>query len=229
MNINIVYSSNNEKDIILEENIKNTIGYKKYKIIRYMNYNEFSLSILYNRAISENYEKNSIFVFIHNDIIFKTKNWGIILINKFKYNNIDLIGVAGSDYIDETGKWWNNKNRRYGIVEHDDGMKKYTSYFSDKILNIQRCVIIDGLFMALKITQDDIQYKYFDENYGKFHFYDVASCVKLFMSGFNIGVITDIKILHKSIGRINNEWEDNKNKFIKNYYNYLPLDINDYD
>lgn len=63
----------------------------------------------------------------------------------------------------------------------------------------------------------------FDESFGKFHFYDLSFCLPNYFSGVEIGVITDIRILHKSIGQTNNEWEENRIKFIEKFNNYLPI------
>ena len=64
-----------------ENNIKNTIGCK-HEIIRYVNKNEFSLSEVYNKALTEHFEDDSIFVFCHNDITFDTNKWGMLLLVK---------------------------------------------------------------------------------------------------------------------------------------------------
>jgi hypothetical protein len=220
-NIIVVYSSHLSKEVddVFEKNIKNTIGCG-HKIIRYENKNEQSLSKIYNSAIEKYNNKNSIFVFIHNDIEFKTDKWGMLLLTKFNNSVFDIIGVAGTDFLDETGKWWNNKNRLYGIVNHTDGYKTWESKFSGKFIGLKECVLVDGLFIAL---DGDELGKCFNEEYGMFHFYDISMCTEAYLNGYNIGVTTDIRITHKSVGVVNEEWEKNRLKFIEEYKDELPI------
>lgn len=225
--INVVYSSNKtiEEDSKLEENIKKTIG-SKHEIIRYQNNNQFSLSQLYNKALKKYKSDDSIFVFIHNDIKFETSKWGLMLLTKFNNSDYQVIGVAGTDKLDDTGIWWNNKQNLYGIVNHTDGYKTWESRFSGNIKGVKECIVIDGVFMA--INPDEIKGKCFDENYGKFHYYDIATCLKLYLDGFNIGVLTDIRLTHMSIGVTNKEWDENRLKFIEEYKDELPVNVIDY-
>lgn len=217
----VVYSSHlsENDDFEFEKNIKNTIGCEHY-IVRIENKNEKSLSQVYNDAIKKFNIDNNIIVFIHNDVEFETDKWGLILLTKFNNSKYDIIGLAGTDYLDETGKWWNNKNRLYGIVNHDDGIRKWESKFSNKFVGIKECVVVDGVFIALDPTELN---ECFNINYGKFHFYDVSMCVEAYLNGYNIGVTTDIRITHKSIGVTNNDWEENRIKFVEEYKNELPL------
>ncbi|MFW5847383.1 MAG: glycosyltransferase [bacterium] len=222
--INVVYSTqyddkfNNKFDLT----ISNSIGVQ-HRIIRYINKGDFSLSELYNKALKEHKTKNSVFVFIHNDIIFKTKNWGKILLNKFNKFDYDIIGVAGSKLLNKNGIWWSDKKKLYGIVEHTDGVKDWKSTFSGKINGIEEVVTIDGLFMG--VNPDFLQNE-FNESYKGFHFYDVSFCLSNYLDGCYIGVTTDINILHKSIGEVNDNWEKNRQQLIEEYKEYLPVHVN---
>jgi len=93
-NVVVVFSSHrseeeNEKFI---KHIESTIGVR-HKVVCYPNFNEFSLPQIYNNAIKDHNEPNSVFVMCHNDINIKTKNWGKILINHFNHSNYSIIGV----------------------------------------------------------------------------------------------------------------------------------------
>jgi glycosyltransferase involved in cell wall biosynthesis len=55
--------------------------------------------------------------------------------------------------------------------------------------------------------------------------YDVNFCFKNFISEVNIGVLTNIRITHKSIGMTNDQWEKNKNIFVDKYKPYLPTKV----
>jgi hypothetical protein len=225
--INVIFSShlsNNEDDKFINH-IKDTIGVV-CDVFCYKNYNEFSLTQIYNRGYNEHIEDNTIFVFCHNDITFKTSNWGKILLKKFNNSDYDILGVAGSTFIGENGVWWTDRSKMHGCVEHTNGISNWvSSYSNERVGMIVPVVLIDGLFMAFK---PDENMKPWNEDFNSFHFYDVVKCVENYLDGFNIGVINDIRILHQSIGQTNDKWEENRIKFINQYGNNLPIDINDY-
>jgi hypothetical protein len=217
----VVFSSHlgDEKNNEFINHIHDTIGVN-HEVICYENYNEYSLTEIYNKAIDEYNSENIIMVFCHPDIILKTKNWGRILLTKFNSTNFDIIGVAGTTYLAETGRWWEDRSKMLGIVEHTNGLSEWVSEYSKPINEIKEVVMIDGLFMA--INCNNITHK-FDEDFKGFHFYEISMIFPNYLDGCNIGVTTSIRILHKSIGMTNQQWEDNRQLFIKKYNDELPI------
>lgn len=211
----VVFSSHlsDENNNTFISHIAKTIGCK-FRIVCYKNNNEFSLSELYNKAISENSEPDSIFVMCHNDIIFKTNNWGKLLLQKFNSTDYGIIGVAGSTYIPKSGMWWEDRSKMHGVVEHRNEISEWVSEFSTETNEIQDVVMIDGLFISF--DSDKIKKK-FNENYGKFHFYDITFSLDNYDEGVDIGVVSNIRILHNSVGQVNESWEENRLKFISEY------------
>lgn len=217
----VVVFSSHLGDTVNEEftnQVHKTIGIT-HEVVCYENYNEFSLSEIYNKAIDAHYYNDVVMVFCHPDIIFKTQNWGKILVNAFNHSQYGIIGVAGTVCLPESGMWWEHKDAMYGIVEHTDGTNTWTNTYSKPIGGLQGVVTIDGLFMAVDCGVTPHR---FDESFGKFHFYDLSFCLPNYLDGVNIGVTTNIRILHKSIGMVNEDWEKNKDKFAKYYAKYLP-------
>jgi hypothetical protein len=221
----IVYSSHlgDNEDSKFNQHIDNTIGIKNYEILRYVNHGQYSLPQIYNQALKNYYNDSAVFVFCHNDIIFKTNNWGKIILNRFNNNNdFDIIGVAGSTYLPESGKWWEDPSKMIGIVEHTNGISEWVSQYSEKFYGIKEVVLIDGLFMA--VNPNTIEH-YFDEDFNGFHMYDLSFCIPNYLDGNNIGVLTDIRILHKSIGMTNQQWEENRQKLVNKYNDELPIKL----
>jgi glycosyltransferase involved in cell wall biosynthesis len=218
----VIFSSHlgNEENNKFIKHIHDTIGIK-HEIYCYENYNQYSLSEIYNKAIDEHYTKDSIIVLIHNDLIIKTNQWGKILLKHFNNSDYGIIGLAGTTYLDkDSGVWWSDKSKMVGQVSHTNGISEWVSEYSNPIKGIQPVVNVDGVFIA--VDCDKIVHK-FDENYGKFHFYDLSFSVKNFLQNVNVGVISDIHILHKSVGRTNEEWELNRQKFAEEYKDELPI------
>lgn len=219
----VVFSSHlgDSSNEAFKKHIHQTIGVE-HKVVCYENYNERSLSEIYDQAISEHYDHKTIMVFCHSDIVIKTKDWGKTLLNHFNRSNYGIIGVAGTTYLSETGRWWENQKTMCGIVEHTDGEKTWVNSYSPPISTIKPVVCVDGLFTAIdygKVSHD------YDNDFGKFHFYDVGFCLPNYLEGVNIGVITGIRILHKSIGVTNSDWEVNRIKFAEKYKDDLPISV----
>lgn len=221
-NIVVVFSSHftNEENEKFIKHINNTIGVK-HKTVCYTNFNQFSLPQVYNSAIKEHNDENSIMVFLHCDLIIKTPNWGKILLNKFNNSNYSIIGVAGTTFLDKSGCWWTDRSKMLGIVSHTNGVSEWVSEYSPERKGIITPVIlIDGLFMA--VDCNNIKHQ-FDEEFKGYHLYDISLCFPNVLDGINIGVTTDIRILHKSIGQTNEQWEANRLQFAEKYKDNLPM------
>lgn len=237
--IGIIYSTNNDDVFIKkynEELLSNCgIGESNIEIYPIVNYGEYSLPEAYNLGIkyfSKNFNIGEyILVFIHHDIEFDTKEWGKKLLKHFnKPNNpYQIIGVAGATELFQHACWWltadsksMNTKSMMGIVNHDNGIRKWESRYSEPHVGVKPVLLIDGLFMA--VDTEEIENK-FDETYKGFHFYDVSFCIPNYLDGCNIGVITDVRITHKSIGQTNDQWELSRQKFAEQYKEELPLKV----
>lgn len=219
----VIFSSHlgEEEDNKFIDHVNDTIGVK-HDVHPFPNYNQFSLPQIYNEAIDKYSEKNAIMVFCHNDIVFKTKDWGKKLLAKFNNLDYQIIGVAGSTYMPESGRWWDDPSKMMGIVEHTNGVREWVSEYCKPFSGVKDVCLIDGLFMA--VDANDIECR-FDEDFNGFHFYDLSFCIPNWLDGVNIGVVTDIRILHKSVGMTNQEWENNRQLFVHKYGADLPINI----
>lgn len=216
--ITIGYSTRQHNPLFIDY-LKKSCGMKKIQVIEKINNNEKSLSEVYNQIIDES-EFNHV-VFCHDDIEFDTNNWGNKLLKIFSRNeDYGIIGVAGTtDLID--GRWWTLKKSMTGIVSHKHEGKKWTNFYSqDQNNKLKEVVILDGLFFAFDKTKIK---KKFDEDFEGFHFYDIPFCFQNYLSGVKIGVTTQIRITHKSIGITNESWKKNKLLFESKYGNNLPV------
>jgi hypothetical protein len=221
-NIVVVFSSHlsEEENQKFIQHIGATIGVK-HKAVCYPNFNQFSLPEIYNRAIKEHNNETAIIVFCHNDISFKTKEWGKILLNIFNYKNFQIIGVAGTTFLAENGVWWHDRSKMHGVVEHTNGITTWVNEYSPpKKGFVKPVVLVDGLFIAADCNNIcDL----WDEEFKGFHLYDLSFCVPNYLDGCEIGVTTDIRILHQSVGMTNQQWEENRKQFVEKYKNDLPI------
>jgi hypothetical protein len=206
------------------EHLQKTSMYKDVEIIQKVNNGEKSLPQVYNEIINES--KYDIVVLVHDDIIFETKNWGENVLKHFKKNqDYGILGLAGTKYLPENGRWWEVMAAAYGVVNHTDGQKKWASTFSkDGGKRIDETIIVDGLFIA--IDKNRIKHM-FDESFDGFHFYDLSFCLPNFLDDVGVGVIYDVRVTHLSVGMTNEKWEENRKIFAEKYADELPIDISD--
>jgi len=195
---------------------------KRIQIIEIVNTGDRSLTECYNQILSESIYDNV--VFCHNDITIETKQWGSKLLKMFANNpNYSILGVAGSKYLPSNGRWWENPKKMYGRVKHTHEGKSWLSTYSDDLgQQVEDAVIVDGVFFAVDKTKLKTN---FDEKVKGFHFYDVTFCFDNYLQGAKIGVITTIRINHKSIGITNEDWETNRLLFSEKHKDNLPVNI----
>jgi hypothetical protein len=218
--ITVIFSTREDKPEHIEH-IKKTSGiHKGLEVIQYINNGEYSLTELYNKGLDES--ENNIVIFCHDDIIFDTKNWGKKLLKVIEKNpEYGIVGIAGSRELPSSGKWWENPLHMYGQVFHQKDNNRWLSKYSPKKpLFLDNVVIVDGLFFVVK--KDQIKER-FDESVKGFHFYDVDFSFRNYIAGVKVGVTSDIDVTHLSIGETNEQWEKNREEFVKKYEDKLPV------
>jgi hypothetical protein len=218
--ITIGYSTR-ESNPNFQEYLKKSSGIYKVQVIEKVNNGEKSLSQIYNEIISES--QYDIVILCHDDIYFESNNWGKKIIKNFENSDYGIIGVAGTTNISESGRWWEDMTKMSGIVNHENGGKKWESKYSNSIPNtLQEVCLIDGVFISFNKNKIE---KKFNESVKGFHFYDVYFSVENFQSGVKIAVTHDIRVTHKSIGMTNEKWEENRIKFSEEFKDFLPIKI----
>lgn len=220
--ITVVCSSKNDLTEF-EKHVNQTCGlHNKVQFIGIHNEGTLSLPEAYNYGLKT--ATNDIVVFMHDDITIETKQWGNKLLKLFNDNpEYSILGVAGSKYMPESGRWWENPKKMYGRVQHTHEGKTWLSSYSDDLgKEIEETVIVDGVFFAVDKTKIAFG---FDESYAGFHFYDVSFCFRNFLSGKKVGVTTIVRVNHRSIGMVNEAWEANRVQFAEQYADTLPVNL----
>jgi hypothetical protein len=219
--ITAVYSTKETKTWHKEHIIKTSGLGKGIEVIEYINNGEFSLTEIYNKGLND--AKNSIVVFLHDDIYFDSNNWGNKIIKHFEQSEYGILGLAGTTDVPESGRWWEDRSKMVGIVNHENGGKKWESKYSKNWANeIKDVAVVDGLFFA--VHKDRIKTG-FDENVKGFHFYELDFVLGNHLLDVKIGVIFNVRVTHKSIGMTNQQWEENRLQFVEKYKDNLPIKL----
>lgn len=218
--ITIGYSTKSHKPEFIEYLIKSS-GFKKVKVIEKINNGDKSLSQVFNEILDES--ETDIVVLCHDDIYFDSTAWYPKILKHFEKSDYGILGVAGTRSMPKSGMWWEDRKKMIGIVNHESGGKKWESKYSEPFgNNIEPSIILDGVFIA--IHKKRIKKKFVEEFEG-FHFYDIPFTFENYLEGVKIGVITNVRITHKSIGQTNDQWEKNRQLFEKKYESNLPVKL----
>ena len=223
--ITVIFCSkkNGEENKGFIDHIKETCGCD-LNVICVHNPDGISISKIYaDMTVNEEIETN-IIVYIHDDIEFLRKGWGKEILRLFNENEkYGIIGVAGSAQFDENGAWWNYE-KKFGQVLHRWEGKSWLTAFSPLLdKDLQEVAVIDGLFIA-------IHKKRISENFSReiesFDFYDIYFCLSnLLKKKCKIGVTTNIRIAHNSIGKLKDSWYKNREIINEEFGRKFPIDI----
>ena len=112
--ISIIISSYQDKFYsALEKNIAETIGIP-YEIIKIVNPNLMGICEAYNKGASM--AKYNYLLFLHEDVIFHTKEWGQKLVSHLEKENVGVIGIAGSNYVPRFPIGWHVPDDKYNFL-----------------------------------------------------------------------------------------------------------------
>ena len=205
------------------EHIKETCGCDTH-VYMIHNPNGVSISKVYADMMTNQEIDANIIVFIHDDIEFLRKGWGKEVLRLFnEHEDYGIIGVAGSAQFDENGAWWNYE-KKFGQVLHRAEGKSWLTAFSPLLdKDLQEVVVIDGLFMAVhknRIAEN------FSRDLEGFDMYDIFMCISNWLAKkCKIGVTTNIRLAHNSVGKLKESWFKNKEIINEKFGKYFPIDI----
>lgn len=205
------------------EHIKETCGCDTH-VYMIHNPDGVSLSKIYADMLVNKEIDSDIIVFIHDDIEFLKKGWGAEVLRLFNdHEDYGIIGVAGSSQFDERGAWW-NYDKKYGQVLHRAEGKSWLTAFSPLLTkDLEDVVVIDGLFMA-------VHKKRISENFSRelegFDMYDIWFCLSnYFAKKCKIGVTTNIRLAHNSVGKLKDTWYKNREIINNKFGNRFPVEL----
>ena len=214
---------NTEENKGFVEHIKETCGCDTH-VYMIHNPDGVSLSKIYADMVVNKEIDSDIIVFIHDDIEFLKKGWGKEVLRLFnEHKEYGIIGVAGSAQFDENGAWWNYE-KKYGQVLHRNEGKSWLTAFSPLLTkDLEDVVVIDGLFMAVhkrRISEN------FSREIDGFDMYDIWFCLSnFFAKKCKIGVTTNIRLAHNSIGRLKETWYKNREKINNEFGSKFPVEL----
>jgi hypothetical protein len=223
--ISIIICSINEILLAqLKNNIADTVGVK-YEIIAVDNTkNEHSIAAAYNLGASQaNYPY---LCFVHEDVCFHTKNWGVNLIAHLSNMAISLLGILGSliktrcpsgvyipiQKLNRVNQLQRTKN---SSTDH-----YYENPYNETYSEVK---LLDGMFLATTKSNHN-KYNFNEQLLTGFHGYDVDYSLGQSANGKAV-VVYDILIEHFSYGGNTTPWIEAQIKITNKWQGKLPQHI----
>jgi hypothetical protein len=205
------------------EQIKETSGCDTH-VYYIHNPDGISISKIYADMLESPDVNDNIIVFVHDDIEFLRKGWGKEILRLFnEHEDYGIIGVAGSAQFDSNAAWWNYE-KKFGQVLHRNEGKSWLTAFSPLLdKDLQEVLVVDGLFIAVhrqRVSEN------FNRDLEGFDLYEIYLCMaNYFAKKCKIGVTTNIRLAHNSIGKLKDSWYKNREIINEIFGKYYPIDI----
>lgn len=186
----------------LEKNIAETIGVT-YEIVKIHNPGTMGICAAYNKGGT--LAKYPYLLFLHEDVLFHTENWGEKLITHLEKPNCGVVGIAGSNYVPQAPSGWYMLKKEHNfisIIQNDKsgGNKKKIKTFDE--IRVP-AFGLDGVFMAVK-REIYAEIKFCNYLTG-FHSYDLDFSLAV-GAKYNNYIISDITVEHFSEGVDGKDW-----------------------
>lgn len=218
----VVCSVNADLALQVSRNIHETIGVPFEMIVIDNTANPRSITQVYNDgARRANFD---ILCFVHEDVLFKTQNWGQTVTTCFQTDKtLHLLGVAGGRYKSRTYSGWASGFKKFDCINvlHADKNGIEERFFSNPTgSDLVDTVTLDGVFICA--TREAWLGNPFDERIEGFHLYDIDFSFRNHLTG-RVAVTFNIEIVHLTEGgNFGDEWVANTMKWHSLFRNRLP-------
>lgn len=173
--------------------------------------------------------KYDIYCFMHEDIFFDTKGWGLKVAAHLSSKEFGLIGLAGGGIKSKVPSSWASLifSSEISYVQHFKNPQRETKIVRtdspQDSSTIKNVVCIDGFWMCT--TREVFAQHYFDEKtFRGFHGYDIDFSLQVFTQ-YKVGVVFDIIVHHFSEGSFDKTWLINAIAVSKKWAAVLPFSV----
>ena len=196
----IISSYRPEQYAALKKNIAATCGCI-YELIKVDNPNLMGICEAYNKGATM--AKFDHYLFLHEDILFHDKYWGVKLLNHLSCPNTGVIGVAGGSYVPKAPCGWATISpyNHLSLIQNDSIGKNQVHYKLD--VSKKNVLGIDGAFLA--VSKQTYLNHPFNEKVQGFHGYDLDFSLRIAKNKKNY-VVSDILLEHFSHGNPDIKW-----------------------
>jgi len=219
----IICSRALELPLELQQNIAHTIGMDyEFVIVNNAN-NERNIFEAYNEGVR--LAKGDILCFMHDDILFRSTDWGKVVNKAFENKICGLVGVIGCQFLsNRVQPWWHLGHHLGCITQGYFENGEYRTLQDGESLQEEskEGVAVDGLWFCVRRKLFDT-IRFDDITFDNFHCYDVDTCMQVIEAGYQVRVLRDVKIEHKSGGNASSEYFVQMDRFVNKWGRKLPI------
>ena len=223
----IICSRNNDIPDSLKQSIAETIACQYELVIIDNTKNSLSIFQAYNEGIRRS--TGEILCFCHDDILFKTMQWGEKIQHFFQDDSIGQIGIAGTHFLpDAPMYWWSSPFISQFNLENDKGVIKKNDtrhYFHGNLADV---VAVDGVcFFIPRVLFSRLSFD--EKRFDGFHAYDMDISMQILQLGKRVCVTDVLTIEHQwSEDSFKNKkymakLDENLNLFYEKWKSILPI------
>lgn len=190
----VICSRSSDISSELKNNISETIGSEFELVIIDNSRKEFSIFSAYNEGVSRS--KGDVLCFCHDDILFRSNNWGTLIQELFTVDSIGVVGIIGTHFLPRAPMyWWSSPFISQYSINNDKGRVKINDtrvFFKGNIADV---VAVDGVcFFIPKYLFNAIRFD--DIVFGGFHSYDMDICMQVQKLGKRVCVTDVLSVEH---------------------------------
>lgn len=217
----ITCSINPDSAAALRANVEATIGVP-FEFMAFDNREAHrGICSIYNECARN--ARYDLLCFVHEDVEFRTQNWGEIIARKLREPGCGVIGFAGSvsKLSPLTGFGSLREHTRFNYYQGmPDGKVERKSINPDG-LDFSPVICLDG--MCLIVRRDVWERSPFDEKlFTGFHAYDIDFTIAVACNYRNY-VCNLAEVFHASIGNFSREWYENAKICHEKWRSRLPM------
>jgi hypothetical protein len=223
----IICSKSHQISPALKENINQTVGVEHEVIVIDNSQNEFSIFSAYNLGLKQS--KYALLCFVHDDVVFRTPDWGKKIQSHLFRKEVGIIGVAGGDTLTRVPSSWSSSGVAENFIQSDKSRKRKRKHEFKRNTNsyMQEVLVLDGFWLCMR--KEIFSRIKFDQNiFDGFHVYDIDICLQSKSFGYKNFVVFDILLEHTSVGYKDIKWVESLLKLERKWRNHLPLSIGNY-
>lgn len=222
----IICARSSQMSVAMKHNIADTIGNVTYELVWIDNSsNRYSIYEAYNEGVRQAHYPY--LCFMHEDIVFRSLNWGNRMIEVLQEPATAITGVIGGCFIGKTSLSWYMPGCVSGKVIQGCTLKGHYSTYVEKFADITQhdtVACVDGLWIgSRKELFDNGMLRWDDRTFFGFHLYDFDICMQANVRGYLVKLCRDVDIEHTSLGTKTADFYDAVLLFHKKWDSQLPV------
>lgn len=210
----------------LKQNIAKTIGCEHEICVIDNSRNDYTIFTAYNEGVRR--AQGDILCFMHEDIVFRSQDWGKVVSKAFEDKTIGCVGVIGSWFLpNKPASWWLCHADVGTVIQGYCDKKGKHSSFVDGVKPakpITDVVVVDGCWFCIpKAMFKDIRFD--EQTYNSFHCYDIDICMQVLKARKRVVVQSGIEIEHTSLGNVLTTYYEQLGRFYDKWKDELPCSV----